>query len=160
MTVEVEPGTGLTPKQQPVLEATAIPEPADKVTIDGTYTIYIPGVGGTGVVTVNALLAYAALIEGKTLLNLDQTGLAQKGGAVLSSLILTDDDTVASNKVGMGTVDQRRGLRGMRQLWRNKQLYVAASGGDGIWTKDAYPPVLLQQRLLMSGWGLSVVHDS
>ncbi|MEE8303550.1 MAG: indolepyruvate ferredoxin oxidoreductase family protein, partial [Candidatus Tectomicrobia bacterium] len=105
MTVEVEPGTGLTPKQQPVLEATAIPEPADKVTIDGTYTIYIPGVGGTGVVTVNALLAYAALIEGKTLLNLDQTGLAQKGGAVLSSLILTDDDTAASNKVGMGTVD-------------------------------------------------------
>ncbi|MCZ6872806.1 MAG: indolepyruvate ferredoxin oxidoreductase family protein, partial [bacterium] len=35
ITVEVEPGTGLMPKQQPTLDATAIPEPVDKVTLDG-----------------------------------------------------------------------------------------------------------------------------
>jgi indolepyruvate ferredoxin oxidoreductase len=75
------------------------------VAIDGTYAIYIPGVGGTGVVTVNALLCYAALLEGKSLLNLDQTGLAQKGGAVLSNVILTDGTAVVSNKVGMGTAN-------------------------------------------------------
>jgi indolepyruvate ferredoxin oxidoreductase len=105
MTVKVEPGTGLAPKQQPVLEATAIPEPTDKVVLDGSYTIYIPGVGGTGVVTMNALLAYAALLEDKSLLTLDQTGLAQKGGAVLSNLMLVDNDRVTSNKVGMGAAD-------------------------------------------------------
>jgi indolepyruvate ferredoxin oxidoreductase len=103
VTVEVEPGTGLKPKKPPVLEATAIPEPTQKAVIDGSYAIYMPGIGGTGVVTVNALLCYAALQEGKTLLNLDQTGLAQKGGAVLSNLILTEGHTLTSNKVGMGT---------------------------------------------------------
>ena len=105
LTVEVEPGTGLRPKKPPVLEATAMPEPATKATIGDAYAIYIPGVGGTGVVTVNALLCYAALMEGKSLLNLDQTGLAQKGGAVLSNVILTEGQASASNKVGMGTAD-------------------------------------------------------
>jgi indolepyruvate ferredoxin oxidoreductase len=105
MTVEVEEGTGLTPKKLPVLEATATPEPDNKVAIHGSYSIYVPGVGGTGVVTVNALLCYAALMEGKKLLNLDQTGLAQKGGAVLSNMVITEGDRVASNKVGMGTAD-------------------------------------------------------
>jgi indolepyruvate ferredoxin oxidoreductase len=105
MTVEVAPGTGLALKTPPVLDATVIPEPSQKATIDGSYAIYIPGVGGTGVVTVNALLCYAALLEGKSLLNLDQTGLAQKGGAVLSNIILTEGETVAANKVGVGTAN-------------------------------------------------------
>lgn len=105
LTIEVEAGTGLMAKKPPVLEASVVPEPADKAVIDGSFAIYIPGLGGTGVVTVNALLCYAALMEGKTLLNLDQTGLAQKGGAVLSNLIIAEGDTVTSNKVGMGTAD-------------------------------------------------------
>ena len=105
VTVEVDPGTGLRPKQAPVLEADALPEPAHKAAIGEQYAIYIPGVGGTGVVTVNALLCYAALMEGKALLNLDQTGLAQKGGAVLSNVILSDGNAAASNKVGLGTAD-------------------------------------------------------
>ncbi|MBI3989208.1 MAG: 2-oxoacid:acceptor oxidoreductase family protein, partial [candidate division NC10 bacterium] len=59
-----------------------------------------------GVVTVNAILGYAALIEGKEILNLDQTGLAQKGGAVLASLILAKEKSaLAANKVGMGKAD-------------------------------------------------------
>ena len=105
LSVEVEEGTGLARKKPPVLDVNVAPEPANKATIDGSFAIYIPGVGGTGVVTVNALLCYAALMEGKTLLNLDQTGLAQKGGAVLSNLIMTEGDVVSSNKVGMGTTD-------------------------------------------------------
>lgn len=105
VTVEVAPGTGLTPLTPPVLAEDASPEPTQKATINGSYAIYLPGVGGTGVVTVNALLCYAALMEGKTLLNLDQTGLAQKGGAVLSNVILSDGEPVQSNKVGMGTAD-------------------------------------------------------
>jgi len=105
VTVAVAPGTGLAPQQPPVLDAAAIPEPPQKAFMNNQYAIYIPGVGGTGVVTVNALLCYAARMEGKSLLNLDQTGLAQKGGAVLSNVILTEGETVVANKVSMGTAD-------------------------------------------------------
>ena len=48
------------------------------------YNILVTGVGGTGVVTIGALLGMAAHIEGKGVSVLDMTGLAQKGGAVLS----------------------------------------------------------------------------
>src|SRR5262249_1060724 len=46
------------------------------------YGILVTGVGGTGVVTIGALLGMAAHIEGKGCSILDMTGLAQKGGAV------------------------------------------------------------------------------
>ncbi|WGL16760.1 indolepyruvate ferredoxin oxidoreductase family protein [Microbulbifer bruguierae] len=48
------------------------------------FNLLVTGVGGTGVVTIGALLAMAAHIEGKACSTLDQTGLAQKGGAVYS----------------------------------------------------------------------------
>ena len=46
------------------------------------WNILITGVGGTGVVTIGALLGMAGHLEGKGASVLDQTGLAQKGGAV------------------------------------------------------------------------------
>jgi indolepyruvate ferredoxin oxidoreductase len=50
------------------------------------YGILVTGVGGTGVVTIGALLGMAAHIEGKGCSVLDMTGLAQKGGAVFSHI--------------------------------------------------------------------------
>src|SRR4029453_4664584 len=62
--------------------------------------------GGTGVITMNALLSWAALIDGLEVLSYDQTGAAQKWGPVLSSLILARrDQEVAANKVGLGRAD-------------------------------------------------------
>ena len=58
--------------------------------IDGTYNIVITGVGGTGVITVGALLGMAAHLEGKGIGIIDMIGLAQKGGAVLSHLRLAN----------------------------------------------------------------------
>ena len=61
-----------------------LPEPAIPAVEDHPYGILITGVGGTGVVTIGALLGMAAHIEAKGCSILDMTGLAQKGGAVLS----------------------------------------------------------------------------
>ncbi|MCG8545953.1 MAG: indolepyruvate ferredoxin oxidoreductase family protein, partial [Alphaproteobacteria bacterium] len=54
------------------------------------YGILVTGVGGTGVVTIGALLGMAAHMEGKGCSILDMTGLAQKGGAVVSHLRIAD----------------------------------------------------------------------
>ena len=50
--------------------------------IKGTHNVVITGVGGTGVVTIGALLAQAAQIDGKGAGMMEMAGLAQKGGAV------------------------------------------------------------------------------
>ena len=50
--------------------------------INGTYNVVITGVGGTGVVTIGAVLAQAAQIDGKGAAMIEMAGLAQKGGAV------------------------------------------------------------------------------
>ena len=51
-------------------------------TINGTHNVVITGVGGTGVVTIGALLAQAAQLDGKGAGMMEMAGLAQKGGAV------------------------------------------------------------------------------
>lgn len=62
-----------------------LPEPSIKP-VATPYDILVTGVGGTGVVTIGALLGMAAFIEGKGVLNLDMAGMAQKGGAVWSHI--------------------------------------------------------------------------
>src|SRR5262249_22096919 len=59
-----------------------LPAPREPVLGDHPYTMVVTGVGGTGVVTISAVLAQAAHIEGKGFGSIDMTGLAQKGGAV------------------------------------------------------------------------------
>ncbi|KFN50694.1 indolepyruvate ferredoxin oxidoreductase family protein [Arenimonas composti] len=59
-----------------------LPEPEVRSDLDQPWNILITGVGGTGVVTIGALLGMAAHLEHKGASVLDQTGLAQKGGAV------------------------------------------------------------------------------
>ena len=65
----------------------ALPAPAIPA-LDKPYGIIVTGVGGTGVVTIGALLGMAAHLEGKGCSVLDMTGLAQKGGAVVSHIRL------------------------------------------------------------------------
>jgi indolepyruvate ferredoxin oxidoreductase len=98
-------GTGLKRMPLPELPALDIPEPARKVRLEGPYHILMPGIGGTGVVTVNALLATAALLEGKHAATLDQTGMAQKGGAVVSHLTLSPRPLETSNRISYAATD-------------------------------------------------------
>jgi indolepyruvate ferredoxin oxidoreductase len=61
----------------------ALPEPA-LPRIEQTYGVIVTGIGGTGVVTVGAIIGMAANLDGKACGIVDMAGLAQKGGAVLS----------------------------------------------------------------------------
>ena len=88
VTVKIKPGTGLRRKALPTLPAAEVPPPREIAAIGDGYRIVMPGIGGTGVVTINALLATAAWIDGLYVATLDQTGTAQKGGAVVSHLLL------------------------------------------------------------------------
>ena len=51
----------------------------------------VAGVGGTGVVTIGALLGVAAHAEGKHVTVLDQMGMAQKGGSVWSHIKIAQE---------------------------------------------------------------------
>ena len=59
--------------------------------IDQDYNIMVTGIGGTGVLTIGALIGMAAHLEGKRTAILDQAGLAQKGGEVLSHVRISND---------------------------------------------------------------------
>jgi len=83
-----------------------LPEPASQPSLDRPYNIAVGGVGGTGVLTIGALLGMAAHIEGKASMILDMSGLAQKGGAVLSHVRLSEHTAdVTCSRIVTGTAD-------------------------------------------------------
>jgi indolepyruvate ferredoxin oxidoreductase len=79
-------------------------EPSRLLRPDG-FTMRITGVGGTGVVTVAQILGTAFAADGRQVRSLDQTGLAQKGGAVVSDLTVTAGPVERSAKLGYGECD-------------------------------------------------------
>lgn len=86
------PGGGL---PQPQLPSCAEP-----------FGVLVTGIGGTGVVTVGQILAVAAHLEGKGSSVLDMSGLAQKGGPVMSHVRLADKQAdLFSTRVGTGMAD-------------------------------------------------------
>ncbi|NOJ49185.1 indolepyruvate ferredoxin oxidoreductase family protein [Bradyrhizobium archetypum] len=83
-----------------------LPEPTSSPAMDRPYNIAVGGVGGTGVLTIGALLGMAAHIEGKASMILDMSGLAQKGGAVLSHVRLSEHPAdVTCSRIVTGTAD-------------------------------------------------------
>ena len=74
--------------------------------LDGVYNIAITGVGGTGVLTIGAILGMAAHVDDKAAIILDMAGLAQKGGAVLSHIRLAPTtDLISSPQIVTGEAD-------------------------------------------------------
>jgi indolepyruvate ferredoxin oxidoreductase len=72
--------------------------------------VRMPGIGGTGVVTVSRILQMAAHLDGLYAAGLDQTGLAQKGGPVISDLRIAARPIGAAVKASAGGVDLLLGL--------------------------------------------------
>jgi len=83
----------------------SLPEPTLPA-LDRPYTMLVTGVGGTGVVTVSALLGQAAHLEGKGFGAIDMTGLAQKGGAVACHMrVAKSADQIHAIRAGVAGAD-------------------------------------------------------
>jgi len=83
-----------------------LPLPRFKSNLEQPWNILITGVGGTGVVTIGALLGMAGHLEGKGASVLDQTGLAQKGGAVTTHVrIAKSPDEIHAVRIAAGEAD-------------------------------------------------------
>ncbi|MGO4869909.1 MAG: indolepyruvate ferredoxin oxidoreductase family protein [Roseiarcus sp.] len=86
--------------------APRVPEPVRREIGERPYAILVAGVGGTGVVTVGAILAMAAHLEGRGCGAIDMAGLAQKGGAVFSHVrIARRPEDIHAIRVGAGEAD-------------------------------------------------------
>jgi len=84
----------------------SLPPPAFASDLEQPWNILITGVGGTGVVTIGALLGMAGHLEGRGSTVLDQTGLAQKGGAVTTHIrIARAPEDIHAVRIAAGEAD-------------------------------------------------------
>ncbi len=90
-------------KAEPI-EADMLPTPTLCVPSDA-FQMRITGVGGSGVVTVAQIIGTAAMIEGRFVRGLDQIGLAQKGGPVVSDLSWSVEEQPTPGKLVAGAAD-------------------------------------------------------
>ncbi len=74
--------------------------------INGTHNVVITGVGGTGVVTIGAVLAMAAHLDDKGAGMMEMAGLAQKGGAVhIHCRLANQPEDISAIRVATGECD-------------------------------------------------------
>jgi indolepyruvate ferredoxin oxidoreductase len=102
VTVEVRPGKK--PRTRPAPEPPILPDLAVEP-VTTTQNAFFAGIGGTGVVTVNQVLATAALRAGYAVESLDQIGLSQKAGPVVSHLRFAAGKLDPSNRLTPGSAD-------------------------------------------------------
>jgi indolepyruvate ferredoxin oxidoreductase len=87
-----------------VLHAAEFTEP-NAIVPTTRFTVRMPGIGGTGVVTASQILGTAAMGAGLHVAALDQTGLSQKAGPVVSDVIASSEPLDGTNKATAGHVD-------------------------------------------------------
>ena len=88
------------------LPSTPLPEPQLPQSHDIAWGAVVAGVGGTGVITIGQLLGMAAHIEGKGIVTQDSAGLAQKGGATWSHVLIADTQAnIRTTRVSMAAAD-------------------------------------------------------
>jgi len=98
----VEPGTRPAPTVPALPVALTEPEPR----FDGVETLVrMPGIGGTGVVTASQVLQMAAHLDGRFAAGLEQVGLAQKGGPVVSDVRIAKQPVRGAVRATRGTAD-------------------------------------------------------
>lgn len=104
--VTVTPGAqGKVRKSVPEITAESIPQPKKARREADGMAIRVTGIGGTGVVTVSAILATATVLDGHSARTVDMTGMAQKGGAVVSDIKVSATYVDQAAKVASGDCD-------------------------------------------------------
>lgn len=92
----------------------AVPAPPDGLPVPDVRgeeaTLRLIGIGGTGVITIAQIVGMAALLDGKRTAGLDQTGLAQKGGAVISDLRIVRNGDERAGRAAAASVDAYLGF--------------------------------------------------
>jgi indolepyruvate ferredoxin oxidoreductase len=117
-------------KMQAKLDPTTRPLPVPALPVLGTepFNILIAGVGGTGITSLAAILGMAAHLDGNGFSSLDMTGLAQKGGAVLSHMRINDgSEPINGSRIGTAMADL---ILAADPLVAVTQLALRAGGGD------------------------------
>ncbi|QFR03138.1 indolepyruvate ferredoxin oxidoreductase family protein [Streptomyces phaeolivaceus] len=103
--VTVTPGKGRKRRRvAPAIDDAALARPRFVVDPD-RFSVRVTGIGGTGVVTMAQIVASAAARSGLWVRALDQTGMSQKGGAVVSDIKVTRTAQELASKVGDGECD-------------------------------------------------------
>ncbi|MEM8979816.1 MAG: indolepyruvate ferredoxin oxidoreductase family protein [Pseudomonadota bacterium] len=99
--------SGGTPKKPAATEITLPELPSPVIApIEGTHNVVITGVGGTGVVTLGAVLSMAAHLDGKGAAMMEMAGLAQKGGAVhIHCRLAETPEAISAIRVATGECD-------------------------------------------------------
>jgi indolepyruvate ferredoxin oxidoreductase len=117
--ITVRPGEAGSDTAHPAtIEASDLPLPP--ASAQRSHRIRIMGIGGTGVVTTSQLLATAAVLAGRYARTLERTGLAQKGGAVVSDVAIEAGPFTEGNTLGEASCD----------LYLGYDLLVAADPGN------------------------------
>ena len=117
-------------KMQAKLDPTTRPLPVPALPVLGAepFNILIAGVGGTGITSLAAILGMASHLDGNGFSSLDMTGLAQKGGAVLSHMRINDgSEPINGSRIGTAMADL---ILAADPLVAVTQLALRAGGGD------------------------------
>jgi len=122
--VILKPAKGTRLKRRRPEALQALPEPP-ACAIDGTYSIFAMGRGGTGVVTISHLIAYAAMMDGKYVYLSNNTGLAQKGGPVEAPILISETEQPVFNRLFPGGVDLYLGFDLLRSAEPENLKYAS-----------------------------------
>lgn len=118
-----------------------LPEPT-VAAIEGVHSTVIAGIGGTGVVTVSALLGAAARIENRSVQALDLTGLSQKFGAVFCHVkIAADDSQLRTPRIAHGSA----------QLLIGADLVASAQAESVVLLRQGASSAIVNERQTVTG---------
>ena len=118
-----------------------LPDP-ELPSLDQPRNVLVNGIGGTGIVTIGAIMAMAAHLEDKGCTTMDQLGLAQKGGAVTSHVkIAKSPDHIKSVRINAGEADVVLGCG----------LLVTADGNSTSRMREGYTKTFLNIHKTQTG---------
>lgn len=101
--ITIEPAGPTAGRTRPAITPSELPAPT--LTTSDVVSVRLMGIGGTGIVTTAQVLAVAATTAGLFVRSLDQLGMAQKGGAVVSDVRISRREIDGANKVEPGQCD-------------------------------------------------------